>query len=263
MMIESNPSVTRIEQNHFSRRLRGWLRRRAIAAAPMYARRKSYKVTLITEPFSLSLFLSLSAYLFVWCVTMAAVSSEGRSKINVVGICGSLRAKSCNAGLLRHAVQVADARDDVIMTTFDIGTLPLYNQDLDGEDAPEVAKAWKAAVQQADAIFFACPEYNYSMSGALKNALDWPSKFPSQLWKGKVAAIVGAGGGAGTARGQLALRQSGVFLDITFVNTPEVCIQRFSDATAFDADGNLVGEKWQERVENIFDRLVHLAMKLK
>ena len=130
-------------------------------------------------------------------------------------------------------------------------------------EAPEVAKAWKAAVQQADAIFFACPEYNYSMSGALKNALDWPSKFPSQLWKGKVAAIVGAGGGAGTARGQLALRQSGVFLDITFVNTPEVCIQRFSDATAFDADGNLVSETWQERVENIFDRLVNLAVKMK
>jgi NAD(P)H-dependent FMN reductase len=194
---------------------------------------------------------------------MASLSTSVEKKINVVGICGSLRAQSCNAGLLRHAVQVAAARDDVVMTTFDIGALPLYNQDLDGEDAPEVAKNWKAAVQQADAVFFACPEYNYSMSGALKNALDWPSKFPSQLWKGKVGAIVGAGGGAGSARGQLALRQSGVFLDITFVNTPEVCIQRFSDKTAFDAEGNLVGEKWQERVENIFDRMVGLAVKIR
>ena len=194
---------------------------------------------------------------------MASLSTSVEKKINVVGICGSLRAQSCNAGLLRHAVQVAAARDDVVMTTFDIGALPLYNQDLDGEDAPEVAKNWKAAVQQADAVFFACPENNYSMSGALKNALDWPSKFPSQLWKGKVGAIVGAGGGAGSARGQLALRQSGVFLDITFVNTPEVCIQRFSDKTAFDAEGNLVGEKWQERVENIFDRMVGLAVKIR
>ena len=184
-------------------------------------------------------------------------------KVNVVGICGSLRAQSCNAGLLRHAVKVAAARDDVEMSTFDIGTLPLYNQDLDGDDASDVVKSWKMAVQQADAIFFACPEYNYSMSGVLKNALDWPSKFPSNLWKGKVAAIVGAGGGMGTARGQLALRQSGVFLDITFVNTPEVTIPRFAVKTAFDNDGNLVSEKWQERVENIFDRMVRLAIQLR
>ena len=191
---------------------------------------------------------------------MAALTGK---TVRVVGICGSLRGKSCNAGLLRHAVRVAAERENVIMTTFDIGTLPLYNQDLDGEDAPEAAKAWKQEVEQADAIFFACPEYNYSMSGALKNALDWPSKYPSQLWKGKVAGIVGAGGGMGTARGQLALRQSGVFLDITFVNTPEVCIPRFSDKTAFDEDGNLVSEKWQERVADIFDRMVGLALKMK
>eukprot|EP00946_MAST-07B_sp_MAST-7B-sp1_P000439 g439.t1 len=191
---------------------------------------------------------------------MAALA---QSPVRVVGICGSLRSKSCNAGLLRHAVKVASERENVTMATFDIGTLPLYNQDLDGEDAPEAAKAWKQEVENADAIFFACPEYNYSMSGALKNALDWPSKYPSQLWKGKVAGIVGAGGGMGSARGQLALRQSGVFLDITFVNTPEVCIPRFADKTAFDEDGNLISKKWQDRVANLFDRTVALARKLK
>ena len=195
---------------------------------------------------------------------MAAVSINAATRpIRVLGICGSLRAKSCNAGLLRHAVAVAASRDGVDMRTFDVGTLPLYNQDLDGEGAPASAKAWKLEVAQADAIFFACPEYNYSMSGALKNALDWPSKFPSQLWKGKVAGIVGAGGGMGTARGQLALRQSGVFLDITFVNSPEVCIARFKDKTAFDASGNLVSEVWQERVANLLDRTVALARKMK
>ena len=191
---------------------------------------------------------------------MAAVKGK---TIRVLGICGSLRDKSCNAGLLSHAVRVAAERENVMMTTFDIGTLPLYNQDLDGEDAPEAAKAFKQEVEQADAIFFACPEYNYSMSAALKNALDWPSKYPSQLWKGKVAGIVGAGGGMGTARGQLALRQCGVFLDITFVNNPEVCIPRFSDNTAFDEDGNLISEKWQDRVADLFDRMVALARKMK
>ena len=193
---------------------------------------------------------------------LSIVREGAPTKINVVGICGSLRTKSCNAGLLRHAVTVASGRDDVTMTTFDIGTLPLYNEDIDGDDAPAAAQAWKAAVEQADAIFFACPEYNYSMTAALKNALDWPSKKPQQLWKGKGAGIVGAGGGAGTARGQLALRQSGVFLDITFVNTPEVCIPRFTPGL-FDADGNLISEKWQERVADLFDRMVTLAKKLK
>ena len=188
---------------------------------------------------------------------------DAPAKINVVGICGSLRAKSCNAGLLRHAVAVASGRDDVAMTTFDIGTLPLYNEDIDGDDAPAAAQAWKAAVEQADAFFIACPEYNYSMTAALKNALDWPSKTPRQLWKGKVAGIAGAGGGMGTARGQLALRQCGVFLDITFVNTPEVCIPRFSDRDAFDMDGNLVSDKWQGRVADLFDRMVTLARKMK
>jgi len=188
---------------------------------------------------------------------------EPSTKLNVVGICGSLRSKSCNKGLLNHAVRVASERDDVTMTTFDIGTLPLYNQDIDGENAPESAKAWKMAVQQADAFFFACPEYNYSMTAALKNALDWASTSPTQAWKGKVGAIVGAGGGGGTARAQLALRQVGVFLDIHFVNSPEVCIARFTDTTAFDTEGNLVGEKWKERVANIFGRMVDLTRKLK
>ena len=184
--------------------------------------------------------------------------------IRIVGICGSLRAKSCNAGLLRHAVAVAAAREGVVMETFDVGALPLYNQDLDGEGCLEAAVlAWKAMVERADAVFFACPEYNYNVSAALKNALDWPSKYPTQLWKGKAAGVVGAGGGCGSARAQLALRQSGVFLDLTFVNAPEVCIQRFADPTAFDADGNLVSEKWQEGGADVFDRMVILARKLK
>jgi len=168
--------------------------------------------------------------------------------------------------MLRYAAKIAAARENVSMNTFDIGTLPLYNQDLDTADEnalPPSVKEFKAAVKNADAVFFCCPEYNYGMTGALKNALDWPSKLPSQAWAGKVGAIVSAGGGAGGARGQLALRQCGVFLDITFVNSPEVCIPRFGDPGAFDEDGNLVGEKWQERVEEIFDRMIRLARKVK
>ena len=86
--------------------------------------------------------------------------------------------------------------------------LPLYNQDMDNEKAPTAVHNWKKKVEEADAIIFACPEHNYSMTAAMKNALDWGSKYPRNLWKGEVGGIVGAGGGAGTARSQLALRQS-------------------------------------------------------
>ena len=134
---------------------------------------------------------------------------------------------------------------------------------MDNEKAPRDVQAWKKKVEEADAIIFACPEHNYSMSAALKNAIDWASKYPGTLWKGKVGGIVGAGGGVGTARSQLVLRQSGVFLDITFVNSPEVCIKRFSERGCFDSDGNLVSETWQNRVADLLDRTVALARKMK
>ena len=180
--------------------------------------------------------------------------------INVLAISGSLRKASANSGLVRYAMKIGNSRNDVSISTFDIGKLPLFNEDLN-DDAPEVVKQWREAVKKADAIFIASPEYNYSMTAALKNALDWPS-YGTNLWKGKVGAIVGAGGGAGTVRSQLALRQTSVFLDITYVNSPEVVINRFADPSVFDSDGNLVGEVWQERVENIFDRMIRLATKM-
>jgi chromate reductase, NAD(P)H dehydrogenase (quinone) len=153
-------------------------------------------------------------------------------------------------------------RDDVVMNTFDAGALPLFKQDIDGEDAPEAAKALKTALDEADAVFFACPEYNYSMTAALKNALDWGSTAPKQAWQGKAGAIAGAGGGCGTARAQLALRQCGVFLDITFVNGPEVCINRFAKVV-FNEDGDLIDEELQSRVSNLVDRLVVLAQNIR
>merc|ERR1712139_271538 len=113
------------------------------------------------------------------------------------------------------------------------------------------------------AIFFACPEYNYNMTPALKNALDWCSKHPRNLWKGKAAAIAGAGGGAGTARAQLSLRQSGVFLDLHFVNSPELCIKRFEEQCFDAATGDLQSEKHKERVKDMLQRLLELTAKLK
>ena len=117
------------------------------------------------------------------------------------------------------------------------------------------------AIKSADAVFFACPEYNYNLTAALKNALDWAS-IPQNAWSGKACAVAGSGGGAGTARAQLALRQSGVFLNLHFVQSPEVCTPRLS-GKFFAENGDLVDEKWIERVQNLVDRLIDLDGKLR
>jgi chromate reductase len=99
----------------------------------------------------------------------------------------------------------------------------------------------------ADALVLACPEYNYSIAPALKNALDWASREPNNaLLAGKPAAILGAGGGMGTSRAQYHLRQVCVFLDLHPLNKPEVFANAF--AGAFDADGNLTDAKLIQQV---------------
>mmetsp|Transcript_19276 Transcript_19276/g.48985 ORF Transcript_19276/g.48985 Transcript_19276/m.48985 type:complete len:188 (-) Transcript_19276:139-702(-) len=185
------------------------------------------------------------------------------ASVKIVGVCGSLRAASTNMGLLRAAAAAAKNLEGVEFTIADISGLPLYNSDLDGEASPETVKRFREQVQHADAVLFACPEYNYNMTAALKNALDWASKYPTNLWKGKAAGIVGAGGGAGTARAQMSLRTSGIFLDLTFVNSPEVCVQRFVEKCFDEASGDLQSEKIAARVQDILERVVSLSRKLR
>ena len=141
----------------------------------------------------------------------------------------------------------------------DISVLPLYNDDLIKDGAyPDVVQAFVEQVKAADCYLFACPEYNYNVTPALKNALDWASK--QGAWKGKTATVMGAGGGCGAARAQMVLRTSGIFLDITFVNNPEVTIQRFADMAIFDnTTGDLKDTKWAERVADLIDRLLKLT----
>ena len=94
----------------------------------------------------------------------------------------------------------------------EIRDLPLYDADLDVDGGPEVVRAFKAAILAADGLFIATPEYNYSMPGVLKNALDWASRAPERALQDKPVAIVGATPGRwGTVRSQLALRQMLMF----------------------------------------------------
>ena len=163
--------------------------------------------------------------------------------LKVLAICGSLRAASTNLGLLRFARE--NAPEGMEIKLADLSDVPFYNADL--KEKPAAVLRLLADIEQADALLLGCPEYNYSLAPALKNALDWASREKdNHLLTGKPAAIMGAGGGMGTSRSQYHLRQVGVFLNLHLLNKPEVFCNAF--AGDFDAAGNLIGEKTQALV---------------
>ena len=178
--------------------------------------------------------------------------------LKFLGICGSLRAKSTNKGLLRAAA--ARLPEGVSMDVADLSDIPFYNADL--AQKPASVQRVLEQIRQADALVLACPEYNYSMAPALKNILDWASREQGNvLLAGKPAAIMGSGGGMGTSRAQYHLRQVGVFLDLKYLNKPEVFASAFSGM--FDADGNLLDEKVAQTVADQMAALAAWTRKLK
>lgn len=164
-------------------------------------------------------------------------------KLKVLGICGSLRRQSTNLGLLKFARD--HAPEGLEIKIADLTDIPFYNQDL--QEVPKSVQILKDDLAQADALLLACPEYNYSMAPALKNALDWASREPDNiLLAGKPAAILGSGGGMGSARAQYHLRQVCVFLDIRPLNKPEVFSNAFSES--FDDNGNVIDKNIQDLI---------------
>ena len=180
--------------------------------------------------------------------------------ITVLGICGSLRKLSLNRGLLRAACQLAP--EGVTVETFDLLGIPPFNQD-DEANPPALVAEFKTRIRAADAILFATPEYNYSIPGVLKNAIDWASRpYGDSAWAGKPAAIMGASPGMqGTARAQYHLRQCFVFLDVHTVNQPEAMISLAGQRS--DAEGNLTDEKSRQVIARLVAALAALTRKLK
>lgn len=163
--------------------------------------------------------------------------------MKVLGICGSLRRQSTNLGLLKYARE--NAPQGVEVKLADLTEVPFFNSDL--ADVPTSVQRLLDDIEQAEALLLACPEYNYSMAPALKNALDWASRAPeNHLLAGKPAAILGSGGGMGSARAQYHLRQVCVFLDIRLLNKPEVFSNAFNGS--FDKEGNLIDERIKQLV---------------
>ncbi len=180
--------------------------------------------------------------------------------VRILGIAGSLRRESYNRSALRAAIQLAPAGAQV--ETFELDEIPIFNQDNEKDPPPAVAE-FKRRIRDADAILFVTPEYNYSIPGVLKNAIDWASRpYGDSAWNGKVAAIMGASPGVlGTARAQYHLRQTFVFLNMFAVNQPEVMIGHAHER--FDEQGNLKDETSKKLIGELLQNLVNLSRTIK
>ncbi|HMS55467.1 MAG TPA: NADPH-dependent FMN reductase [Fimbriimonadaceae bacterium] len=163
-------------------------------------------------------------------------------KTRIVGISGSLRTGSYNTAALSAAKSVAPADCEVEILT--LKGIPVYDPDLES-DQPESVRAMVQSLANADGVLIATPEYNYSVPGGLKNAIDWLSRDASKPLDGRPLGIIGASPGMlGSGRAQYHLRQSMVFLNMHVMNKPEVMIA--SAHEKFDANGNLIHEPTRE-----------------
>lgn len=177
--------------------------------------------------------------------------------MKVLGISGSLRKGSYNTMAMRLALRfAADAGAEVSELELQPLDLPFYNQDVEDSGLPESVKKLSDSIRAADVLLIASPEYNHSISGVLKNAIDWASR-GGNAFSGKVAAIFGASTGFyGTVRAQPDLRKILAALDVLVVPQPQVMIQRAQEA--FDGRGRLVSDKTSDQLK----KLVEAALKL-
>jgi chromate reductase len=181
-------------------------------------------------------------------------------KISILAFGGSLRKGSYNKALLRAALEMVPA--DAQMEAFDIAAIPAFNQDLEKEP-PQVVKEFKAKIKAADAILIVTPEYNYSIPGFLKNAIDSASRpYGDNAFDGKPVAFMGASiGMLGTARAQYHLRQACVWLNMYPMNLPEVMVPFAQEKV--DESGKLTDGKTREIIKELLQALVIWARRFK
>lgn len=180
--------------------------------------------------------------------------------LTIFGLAGSLRQGSFNKAALRAAKELAPK--NVTIHIFErLGEIPPFNQDQESTP-PEVVADLKKKIRAADAILFVTPEYNYSIPGVLKNAIDWASRpYGDSAWEGKPVAVMGAAGSMlGTARAQYHLRQCFIFLNMYPLNRPEVMIA--SAHEKFDEKGNLTDIQTKEKIKELIEALSSWAVNV-
>jgi chromate reductase len=180
--------------------------------------------------------------------------------ITILGIAGSLRRQSYNRGALRAAAQLAPA--GMTIDIFELDGIPGFNQD-EEKNPPAKVLELKKRIRAADALLIVTPEYNCSVPGVLKNAIDWATRpYGDNAWSGKPVAIMGASPGVlGTARAQYHLRQIFVGINALPFNQPEVMIGNANER--FDAEGNLTDEKTKERIRKLLQALAEWTERLR
>jgi chromate reductase, NAD(P)H dehydrogenase (quinone) len=178
---------------------------------------------------------------------------ESNNELKILGFAGSLRAGSYNKALLRAAIELLPK--GVSLEIFEIEGIPPFNQDIE-KDMPTKIREFKSKIREADAILIATPEYNYSVPGVLKNAIDWASRpYGDNAFEGKPAAIMSASVGMlGGARAQYHLRQIFVFLNMYPINGPEVILSFSQDK--FDANGKLTDENTKKFLRHLLQNLL-------
>jgi chromate reductase len=178
------------------------------------------------------------------------------NEINILGIVGSLRKGSYNRMALKTAQELMP--EGALLELLELRDIPIFDQDTEMTPPAGVVEL-KRRIRAADAILFCTPEYNYSLPGVLKNAIDWGSRpYGDSAWLGIPAAIMGASIGTfGTARAQYHLRQILVAQDMPVVNQPEVMIA--NAAQRFDQDGRLTDEPTRQHIRKLLEALIQLV----
>ena len=179
--------------------------------------------------------------------------------MKILGISGSSRKGSYNWGLLEAAMELLP--DDTSLEIFDVSRFPLFTQDLE-RDLPQEIRLFKQKIRQADAILFATPEHNYTITAIMKNAIEWGNRpGGDNSWNGKPAAIISASSGPrGGVRAQLHLRQILVDLNVYAINQPQLLVARAQDA--FDSDGKLKDPQVRETLRIVLSNLVNWSAKI-
>lgn len=185
--------------------------------------------------------------------------------IQLVGLSGSLRKGSYNTLLLKAAAQLLPT--DVSMEIVSIADIPLYNADLDlpaAKERPSVVEHFRKMLADADGILISSPEYNYSIPGGLKNAIDWASRGEDSPLLRKPVAVIGATTGLwGTTRMQMSFHNVFLFLDMKPVYKPEVLVAQAEKK--FDKEGSLIDEMARKLVRQKLEALkesIHLQAQV-
>lgn len=183
--------------------------------------------------------------------------------IRIAGISGSLRKGSFNTSLLRAAKELLP--DGAQLEIIEYSKLPIYNGDLDlpaAQARPEAVEQFRKQLDLCDAVLVASPEYNYSIPGGLKNAIDWASRGKDSPMLKKPAGIMGATTGMwGTIRAQQNLRQIFQYLDMVVVPQPEILVAKAKEK--FDKNGQFTDEAGRELLARYMEKLCDLAKQLK